>query len=63
MTCPRIAYTPRPDATPETELSALAAAYCFILELRAKKMATCPGGPDDAEDLENDRTATEIIPE
>jgi hypothetical protein len=61
MNSRRIDYTPHPDATPETELSALAAAYRFILERRAKKKATCPGGPDDAEDLENDRTAAEII--
>jgi hypothetical protein len=60
---PRIVYTPHPNATPETELSALAAAYRFILDCHAKKKATSPGGPDDAEDMENDRTATEIIPE
>ena len=27
----RIIYTPRPDATPEAELDALAAIYCFVL--------------------------------
>jgi hypothetical protein len=47
---PRIVYTPHPDASSETELSALAAAYRFILERRAKKKATRPGGPDDAEE-------------
>ena len=31
MTSPRITYTPRPDATPEAELTALAAIYTFIL--------------------------------
>ena len=58
----RIVYTPR-DTTPEGELNALAAAYRFILDCHAKKKATRPGGPDDAEDLENDRTATKLIPE
>jgi len=28
---PRITYTPRPDATPEAELSALAAVYRFLV--------------------------------
>ena len=30
---------------------------------KRKQMATRPGGHDDAEDLENDRTDTKIIPE
>ena len=28
---PKIVYTPRPDATPETEVVALAAVYRFLL--------------------------------
>ena len=60
MSSARIVYTPR-DATPEVEVKAVAAAYRFILDCHAKKKATRPGGPDDAEDPENDRTATEII--
>ncbi len=31
MDNPRVIYTPRPDATPEAELSALAAVYRFLL--------------------------------
>ena len=31
MDKPRVTYTPRPDATPEAELSALAAVYRFLL--------------------------------
>ena len=31
MDSPRITYTPRPDATPETEVTALAAIYKFVL--------------------------------
>jgi hypothetical protein len=57
-----ISYVPRPDATPEGELDALAAVYAYILRCgdarRAeKKKATRPGGPDDAEEPKNDRTA------
>jgi len=53
---PRISYVPRPDATPETELFALAAAYRFILERRAKKKATRRGGLDDARKDKDART-------
>ena len=31
MTSPRITYSPRPDATPEAEHSALAAVYRFLV--------------------------------
>ena len=34
---PRLTYSTRPDATPETELSALAAVYKLCLESHAKK--------------------------
>ena len=44
----RIVYRPRESATPEAELSALAAVYRFILvDCQAKKMAAHPGDPDD----------------
>jgi hypothetical protein len=45
---PRFTYTSRPDATPEAELSALAAVYRFILDSHAKKMATEPDSCSDA---------------
>jgi hypothetical protein len=45
---PRITYAPRPDATPEAELDALAAVYRFILDCRAKRLATESGSCDDA---------------
>jgi hypothetical protein len=41
MSSPRIIYTPRPDATPAGEVSAIAVAYRFILDCQAKK----EGGP------------------
>jgi hypothetical protein len=59
VSLPKVIYHARKDATPESELSALGAVYKFLLESAASKKATCPGGPDDAEDLRNDRTATE----
>ena len=57
----RITYTPHPDATPETEAVALAAVYRFLLDCNAKKKAARPGGPDDAEVSNNDRTDTASI--
>jgi hypothetical protein len=42
-------YAPRPDATPEGELSALAAVYAFVLDCRTNTKTTQPGGPDDDE--------------
>jgi hypothetical protein len=47
-------YAPRPDATAEAEISALANVYRFVLDWRARKEATRPGSPNDAErDLEH----------
>ena len=39
MSSPGITYTPCPDATPEAELSALSAAYKFILDSAKKNAA------------------------
>ena len=41
MTEARIVYTPRPDATSESEVVALASVYRFLLDCHAKKK----GGP------------------
>jgi hypothetical protein len=46
MTSPRITYTPRPDATPEAELSALVTVYRIVLG--AQKEAAPESRPDDA---------------
>jgi hypothetical protein len=48
MTSPRITYAPRPDATLEAELSALANVYRFVLDCHAKKEAAPESRPDDA---------------
>ncbi len=57
MSSPRISYTPRPNTVPEGEVASLASVYRFILDSHAKKKASRPGGPDDAEESKNDRTA------
>jgi hypothetical protein len=46
-------YTPLPDATPESELDALAAVYAFVLETYKMKKAAVPSGPENGvkEDL------------
>jgi len=47
----RISYVPRPDATPEAELKALAAVYRFILvDCHAKKMAAESAPEPDGHD-------------
>ncbi len=47
MTNPAITYAPRPDTTPETELSSLANVYKFVLDCHAKEEDTRPGAPND----------------
>jgi hypothetical protein len=55
VSSPRITYVPRPNATPETELSALATVYRFILsKSNASQKAVEPApkldGHDDAKE-------------
>ncbi len=52
MGSPRIVYTPRPDVTPETEFSALASVYRFMLDAVQRKEAA---GPRQADDLEDEK--------
>ncbi len=54
---PHTVYTPRPNTVPEGGVASLASVYRFILDCHAKKKAARPGGPDDAEESKNDRTA------
>ncbi len=42
-----ISYAPRSDATSDTELSALASIYRFVLDSRAKKEAAPESRPED----------------
>jgi hypothetical protein len=51
----KVIYTSRADATPESELSALVAAYRFIIfDRHASKKGARPGAPDAAKEIEND---------
>jgi hypothetical protein len=63
MSAPRISYSPRPDATVETEEQVLAAVYRFILDCHAKKKAGGISTGDDArKEIKNDSRATYILP-
>lgn len=52
-----VIYSPRSDATPGAELTALAVVYKFVLDCHAKKRGRLPdkSGPDDAKGSVNDR--------
>lgn len=58
-----VAYAPRPDATPEGELNALAAVYRFVLDSHTSKQGDpTTSRPDNAKgSVSNDR-AKRIIP-
>ena len=60
---PIISYAPRRDATPEAEVSALAACYRIILD-SAKTRGPLPdkSGPDDPERRSNEIRAKASIP-
>jgi hypothetical protein len=49
----RIIYTPRPDASPESEAAALAAVYRFAIEAASKreKTAESSGGEDAKQEI------------
>lgn len=51
MSEPRITYTPRPDATPEAEQSALAAVYRLVISHAQEKEANRPVGPDARKEI------------
>jgi hypothetical protein len=40
MNSPRIVYVPRPDVTPESELSVLANVYAYLIKTRDSKKVT-----------------------
>ena len=59
----RITYTPRTDATPESELSALAAVYKFLLNRHMeKKAAGISGGEEHARKESKDVSRNRTIP-
>jgi len=50
----KVIYPPRPDATPESELSALVAAYRFLMsDCHVSEKGAQPGAPDAAKESEN----------
>jgi hypothetical protein len=59
MAFPEVSYSPRPDATPDSEVSALAAAYRLVLDSTQKKGAR-PGAPNDAEGRSSDGAKASI---
>lgn len=66
MSSARITYTPRPDATHEGEINALAAVYRLILNCHNKKNAlnvTSTEGDDTKEGSLDEFRATTIIPD
>jgi hypothetical protein len=57
----RITYAQRPDTTPETELSALASVYRFILDCHTQKEAAPQQSrPEDAKGSQHDRAKISI---
>jgi hypothetical protein len=60
MTSNSLTYTPLSDATPESELDALAAVYTFILECHERKKAADPTGDRNEvkEDIDVDPTGS-----
>lgn len=61
MTSARITYSPREDASPESELDTLAAVYAFILQCHADNNAAgTSGGEDDGIGAENVPAKTSI---
>jgi hypothetical protein len=60
MSSSRIIDTPRPEATPEAELHALATVYRFILDCHAKKIAP---EPDSCITTQIDRGALVLKPQ
>jgi hypothetical protein len=54
----RIIAKHAPGISPKEARDCRALAWQFVFACHAKKKAARPGGPDDAEELRNDRTDT-----
>jgi hypothetical protein len=60
----KVIYRPRADACPQSELSALVAAYRYVIfDCHASEMGARPGAPDATKESENDCDAARIIPQ
>ena len=67
MRSARLVYTPRPDATPESEAATLASVYSYILDCASKQRVdarTPSNGPTDTKVRSSDDSRAEeaIIP-
>jgi len=62
MSSPRITYTPRPDATPEAEISTLANVYRLVLDTANRNAAgvSSTNGDDAMKGSRNDRAKSSI---
>ncbi len=60
MSEPAITYAPRPDATPEGEMSALAKIYEYVLNCSNAKEAAPESRPEDARKDQDARTRISI---
>ena len=61
MSRSRITRYSSTSITTEQAREARARAWAYIFDCHAKKKAARPGGPDDAEESNNDRTDTTSI--
>lgn len=55
MSTPHVTYTPRPDATPEGEIAALASVYAFILQYGQEKRAAGSGQDHDGSEAKGSK--------
>ncbi len=68
MSSARIAYVPRPDATPKGEIAVLADIYAFVLKCgearraEEKRKGGAPNTADDAKEIKDEVHATARIP-
>lgn len=59
----QVTYAPRPDATPESEITALADIYAFVLRCAEEKRRAAVGAAQDARKGVNNDPDTPSIPE
>ena len=59
----KVVYRPRADATQESELSAVVAAYRYVIfECHVSEKGARPGAPNAAKESDNGCDAARIIP-
>jgi hypothetical protein len=57
-----VTYAPRPDTTPEAEVSALANVLRYVLDCHANKEAAPESRPDAAKEIKNDSRHLQSTP-